>query len=142
MPMRFSASAQIKVKFCDFAALAQFANAQGSSQYVKLEGVDWALTEVTKARVQQQVLTEAVQDAVTRASQIANAAGAGQVKALEISDPGLLSGIHGSTGSVDSMVALTARGAAAGAGGDAESLDLVPEDVELAATVHARFTAS
>lgn len=142
MPMRYAASAEIKVKFCDFTALAKFANTHGGARYVKLEGVEWAFTEVTKTRLKQQVLTEAVQDAVARATQIANAAGAGQVTALEISDPGLLSGIHGSTSAVAGAPGMTMRGAAASAGADAEALDLAPEDVELTAVVHARFTAS
>jgi uncharacterized protein len=137
LPMRFSASAQIKVKFSDFTALAQFANTHGSARYVELEGVDWALTEITKIRVQQQVLTEAVRDAVARATQIANAAGASQVTALEISDPGLLSGIHGTASAAFATSAQTMRGGAS----DADVPDLVPEDVELTAEVHARFTA-
>lgn len=139
MPMRFSASAQIKVKFCDFAVLAQFANTQGSGPFVKLEGVDWTLTEVTKTQVQQRVLVEAVRDATARASQIATAAGLAQVTPLEITDPGLLSGVHGSM-APPAIAAFAARAAAGDAG--AEALDLVPEDVELSANVHARFTAS
>lgn len=137
LPMRFAASAQIKVKFSDFAALAQFANVHGSARYVKLDGVEWALTEITKERLQQQVLTEAVQDATSRASQIAKAAGASQVTALEIADPGLLSGIH-ATPSTAFAAAQTMRGGAPAA----DVPDLAPEDVELSAEVHARFTAS
>lgn len=137
LPMRFDAAAQIKVKFSDFAALAQFANAHGSARFVKLDGVEWALTEITKARLEQQVLTEAVQNAASRATQIAHAAGANQVTALEIADPGLLSGIHGTPGP-----AWAAADRVRGGGSDAEAPDLAPEDVEIAAEVHARFTAS
>lgn len=136
LPMRFAASAQIKVKFLDFAALAQFANAHGSARHVKLEGVEWALTEITKARLEQQVLTEAVQNAVSRATQIAHAAGVNQVTALEIADPGLLSGVHGTPGEAWTPVEHKLRGS------DVEIPDLAPEDVEIAAEVHARFTAS
>lgn len=139
MPLRFSAASQIKVKFSDFAALAQFANVQGSAPFVKLEGVDWTLTELTKTRVQEQVLAEAVRDATNRATQIAKAAGVGPVTPLEITDPGLLSGVHGSSASAPIGAAFATR-AAAGAP-EADAVDLLPEDVELAAQVHARFTA-
>lgn len=138
LPMRFAASAQIKVKFSDFAALAQFANGHGSARYVKLEGVNWTLTEITKTRLQQQILTEAVQDASARATRIANAVGAKKVTALEISDPGLLSGIHAVPSSSFAPSAPTLRGGAPAA----DVPDLVPEDIELFAEVHARFIAS
>jgi uncharacterized protein YggE len=142
LPMRFSAVAQIKVKFCDFAALSQFANTYGSMQYVKLEGVDWALTEVTKAQVEQQVLTEAVRDAFTRASQIAAAAGAGNVTALEIAQPGLLSGIGASGPAANEYGALMGGASRGSAAPEAAALDLAPEDINTSAKVHARFTAS
>jgi uncharacterized protein len=142
LPMRFSAEAQIKVKFCDFAALSRFANTYGSAQFVKLEGVEWALTEATKTQVEQQVLTEAVRDAFTSASQIAAAAGAGNVTALEIAQPGLLSGIHGGDSVAGGEFGAVMRGATRGSSPDGAALDLAPEDIELSAKVHARFTAS
>lgn len=143
LPLRYSAAAQIKVKFCDFTALSRFADTFGGMLFVRLDGVEWTLTDTTKDHLAGQVLAGAVRDAFTKAGRIAAAAGAGEVQAVEISDPGLLSGVVGSGGGRHDDLGMIGRGASAPASAGApDAIELVPEDVELAAQVHARFRAA
>lgn len=139
LPSRYSAKVEIKVKFRDFHALATFAANYGARMFVKLEHVEWALTEATRADLERRVLAGAVKDATLRATQIADAVGAANLEALEVADPGLLSGIAAG-GSVETHYESHGMRVAA-LEGDSEAIDLVPEDLEIVAAVHARFAA-
>lgn len=140
MPWRHSAQADVKVKFRDFAAMAEFVRRFGSLELVKLGPVEWTLTEKTLAELNQAVLIAAVQDARWRAGLIASAAGFHGVVPVEVADPGLLSGLGsgGPGGYGDVAMGVMRRGGSS----DDETVDLAPEDIEVSATVHARFTAS
>ena len=138
-PLRHSAAAKVKVKFRDFAALALFIQEHGVNQFVKIENVEWALTRGTRNRLREQVLAAAVNDAVYRATVMAHAAGLTAVTIIEVADPGLLGGASAGPGPHAGATMRGAIGSAAPGGGP---VDLVPEDVEIAAEVHARFTAA
>lgn len=135
MPMRYAAVADLRVKFRDFKALATYARQLGGRAGVTLDDVEWTLTEITRAKVEAQVLTGAVKRARDRALVMAKAAGAADVAAVEITDPGLMRHVvSAGAGAYESM---SAREAATN--GDDDDLVLVPEDVVVTATVHARF---
>ena len=131
--MRHSAACRAKVKFRDFRALSQFIDAWGSRDGVTVEWVEWTLTEERQRR-EADVLARAVENAKSRAQTMATAAGAGEVRFLELSDPGLL----GTTPVSESFAQARAMKAYDASGG--EGVDLQPEDVELNAQVQARFT--
>jgi len=133
--MRYGAGASLSVKFRDFKALAHYAAELGGRPGVTLNGVGWSLTEVTKAKVEAEVLAGAVKRAHDRALVMAKAAGAVSIVAVEIADPGLLRDVV-STAETGYHGAVT-RGSAAGDG--SEDIQLVPEDIEVSAAVHARF---
>jgi len=138
MPVRYSATVKIKVEFRDFPALARFAADYGSAEFVTMEYVEWTLTDTTKADAERRVLAGAVKDATLRATHVAHAVGATNLEALEVADPGLLSGIAPG-GSVDSQYQSHELRAASGR--DSEGIDLVPEDIEIEAGVDARLAA-
>jgi hypothetical protein len=136
VPMRYAAAASLRVKFRDFKALAEFAETLGSRSGVTMEGVDWTLTEVTRIKIEQEVLASAVKQARERALVIAKASGAVSVVAIDIADPGLMRNVEGAA---DNSYGAAARKAS---GSSSEDIQLAPEDVVVSATVHARFQAA
>jgi uncharacterized protein YggE len=138
-PPVHAASAQVQVKFRDVGALARFVDAWGGVDGVTIVGVRWTLTEATRQDEERRVLARAVEQARERARVIAAAAGAGDVRVVEVADPGLLGGDRHGT-SAPSAVA--GRPAAEAARAALAPVDLAPEDVELSAVVHARFVTA
>lgn len=137
LPMRYAAAASLRVKFRDFKALAAFAGELGGRPGITLEGVEWTLTEVTTTKVEAQVLAGAVKRARDRAMVMAKAAGAVDVVAVEIADPGLMRNV---VSSADSGFGVAAERMASN--GDSEDIQLAPEDIVVSTTVHARFQAA
>lgn len=72
-----------------------------------------------------------------RATTMARAAGERGVKFLELADKGLL----GEDVSFHESQARATSAMRADSSGEAESVNVVPEDVEVTATIHARFMA-
>lgn len=136
VPMRYAATASLRVKFRDFQALAKLAGTLGGRPGVTLERVEWALTEITRAKAEAQVVAGAVKRARERAVVMAKAAGAAEVVAVEIADPGLMRDVVSTTDGGYGVVA--ERSASSG---NPDDIQLVPEDVVISATVHARFRA-
>lgn len=135
MPMRHGASAQAKVKFRDFTALSAFIDQWGGRDGISVNHVQWTLTETRRVREEAAVLARAVDEARQRAQAMATAAGAGAVRFIEIADPGLLS--VGREFAGQQAYAMKARG---GMHSPDEGVNVSPEDVELDATIQARFT--
>ncbi|MBW3085605.1 hypothetical protein KEM60_01807 [Austwickia sp. TVS 96-490-7B] len=142
LPLRHQVSAEVKVKFRDFAALAHFVQQVGGTAGVTLHHVEWTLTEVTQERLRQQLLAQAVAEATSRAVTLATAAGAAEVVPLEIADPGLLSGVGGAMTTL-SVGGTSWRGAhLSDSSPSGEGVRVLPEDIVLEAEVHARFGAT
>lgn len=135
LPMRHGAAASAKVKFQDFQALSRFIDVWGSREGVTVAFVEWNLTQDARRREEAAVLSRAVENARDRAQVMADAAGAGQVRFLEIADPGLLV-----DGAAEANYGASAKMMRAAYDGGGEGVNLRPEDVELEAHVHARFT--
>ena len=138
LPMRHAASARIMVKFRDFPTLAGFADHWGGRPGITLGHIEWTLTEARQKETERSVLAQAVEVARERAQVLATAAGAGEVRCLEVSDPGMLG--HRTEGE-PMMLAASRSAYAKDAGGGGEGIEIAPEDVDIEATVHARFTA-
>ena len=138
LPMRHAASARLMVKFRDFPTLAGFADHWGGRPGVTLGHIEWILTEARQKETERSVLAQAVEVARERAQVLATAAGAGEVRCLEVSDPGMLG--HRTEGE-PMMLAASRSAYAKDAGGGGEGIEIAPEDVDIEATVHARFTA-
>ena len=138
VPMRHSAHARIMVKFRNFPTLAGFADHWGGRPGVTLGHIESTLTETRQKETERSVLAQAVEVARERAQVLATAAGAGEVRCLEVSDPGMLG--HRTEGE-PMMLAASRSAYAKDAGGGGEGIEIAPEDVDIEATVHARFTA-
>lgn len=75
--VRHVAAATVTVELDDPRALADQARRWGERTDVQVEGVEWSLTEETRAARTEEVLTAAVADATARAAVYARAAGRG-----------------------------------------------------------------
>lgn len=106
---------------------------------VEVGWVDWHLTPETRAQVERDVAAQAVGAAVTRAQAYAGALGLAEVTPREIADVGLIS--SGQPPTPAPMMA-SARGAKFSAdAGSGPAMEYEPEEIVIAATVEARFTA-
>jgi uncharacterized protein YggE len=139
LPPVFHARADFSVKFSDFDALAAWIEAVATVDGVALGHIVWALTEASITGVTAEVRSRAVKDAVAKASVFAQSIGLGSVTAIAIADPGMLGDqVRGA----DSGLQDFARMSAKGVGFEHEpALSLKPEEIEVAATVDARFIA-
>lgn len=135
LPLVHHASVGLEVKFRDFGALTRWVGQHvETTQGFGLEGVTWALTEARRQELAREVRTRAVRDAAQRAQEYADALDLGPVRPVAIADAGMLGdGLHPSGGAEASYLR------AGGASDADENLQLSPEDIEVAATVDARF---
>jgi uncharacterized protein YggE len=136
LPLVHHASVGVAVKFRDFQALSRWVGEHvAGTDGFRLSSVEWALTVRRRDELAQQVRSRAVQDAVTRAQQYADALGLGKVIPVALADAGMLgANLHPTAGPGVALM----RAASTGGAPDVE---LVPEDIEVSAEVDARFLA-
>ena len=133
-----NAAITISVKFKDFDALADWLAQVANVPGVQVNGIDWTLTEAKRTAVTTEVRSRAVRDAADKARVFAQAIGLGQITATAIADPGML-GVRGDGADpAPSMM----RAAAFAAPSPEAAFDFTPEDIEVSASVDARFEAS
>lgn len=138
LPMVHHAAVGVEVKFGDFTALSRWVgeHVSGTGGF-RVAQVTWALTAARRDALIADARTRAVRDAAARAQQYADALGLGAVRPVAIADAGMLGlQLHPEGGQGGTFL----RAAAAPAGG-AGDVELLPEDIEVAATVDARFIA-
>lgn len=138
LPLVHHASATVAVKFSDFAEMSRWIGTHtAGTEGFRVTGIEWALTAARRDQLNKEVRTKAVADAVVRAEQYAAALGFSRVRPVAVADAGMLgSGLVPSGGATAAFM----RAASAPAGGG--EVALVPEDIEVSATVDARFVAS
>ena len=135
LPLVHHARVGIEVKFRDFAALSRWVGQHvANTEGFRVSGVEWALTSKRKDELLQEVRTRAVEDAVSRAQQYADALGLGKIRPVAIADAGMLGENPHPEGG-----APPARLRAASAPAGAAEVELLPEDIEVSAAVDARF---
>ncbi|MCF6391085.1 SIMPL domain-containing protein [Mycobacterium sp. MBM] len=137
LPMVHHASVGVEVKFRDFAALSRWVgeHVSGTAGF-RVTQVLWALTAARREMLVVDARTRAVRDAAARAQQYADALQLGAVRPVAIADAGML-GVQPLAGAGTGGTFL--RAAATGAGGG--EIELAPEDIEVSATIDARFVA-
>ncbi|RUR00963.1 SIMPL domain-containing protein [Labedella endophytica] len=138
LPLVYHAAVLMEVKFRDFARLADWVERLATIDGVTITGIDWALTEVTKARLTADARHRAVLDATERASSYAHSLGLSTLRPLALADPGML-GDETRPAAPSNGVAMSRSMKADAA---ASGLDLKPEDITISAKVHARFSAA
>lgn len=138
LPLVHNAAVSMEVKFRDLGRLAEWAEQLASRDGVTIDGIDWALTEVTKARLTADARHRAVLDATEKARGYARSLGLTSVHPLALADPGMLGDQSRPSTAGDSVQMARASKQAV----TSEGLDLKPDDITISARVHARFSAA
>lgn len=141
LAMVYHAVINFTAKFNDFDALSRFVESAATTNGVAIGNLEWALTDERQLAVDNEVRTGAVADAVAKATAYAHAIGLSTVTTTAIADPGMLGDQTGGSGGGYEMVSASRGFMRADSAGTAE-LSLSPEDIEVSATVDARFVAS
>jgi hypothetical protein len=135
LPLVHHASVGFEVKFRDFNALSRWVGEHvADTEGFRVSHVEWELTSKRRTALQRQVRTRAVEDAVIRAQQYAEALGLAKIRPVAIADAGMLgASLHpeGGVGAAHLRMAVPAGGA--------RDVELLPEHIEVSATVDARF---
>ena len=137
LPPVFHSRVGFSVKFSDFAVMAEWIEQVAVIEGLTIGAISWALTEARKTAVIAEVRSRAVEDAVAKASMYAQSIGLGSVHAVALADPGMLGDRVGASddGASPQMSPMMVTGVA-------PELSLSPEDIEVDATVDARFVAN
>lgn len=136
----YHAAIDFTAKFNDFDELARFIEETVDIDGVSIGYINWTLTEMRTRSVTDEVRSKAVADAVDKATAYAKAIGCGSVTAVAVADPGMLgdqSRASGEYGMEQASLALKSMDV-----GGAAELSFKPEEIEVSATVDARFVAS
>lgn len=138
LPLVYHASIGVQVEFGDFTALSSWVGGQvAGTEGFAVSTIDWTLIPTHREELHREVRNRAVQDAVTRAQQYADALGLGPIRPVAVADAGML---PDTSGPVDVQGVRQVRTAAALAGGGPD-MELMPKDIELSVLVDARFVA-
>ncbi|WP_029144444.1 SIMPL domain-containing protein [Microbacterium luticocti] len=122
------ASVEFTATFTDVAALSWWLGEVAARDGVQVGEIDWRLTRETRSTLEREAATHAVHVAVERATAYAQALGMSHITPVELSDASL----HAPAIPLMRMAAAPA---------DDPGLALQPDDIVVAATVEARFTA-
>jgi uncharacterized protein YggE len=133
LPLVSHARIGFTVRFTDFDALAGWIERIAKIAGVEVGFIAWDLTDSSRTTATAEVRSRAVKDAVAKASVYAQSIGLGTVTATALADPGMLGVSSGAEPSPRMMKAMAATG---------PELTLKPADIEITATVDARFIAS
>ena len=138
--MRFSEQVAVKVKFSDFDTLGVWLTGALILDGVRLNHIDWALTEQHKKEIKQQLRETAVRMAREKADQYVAAAGLRTSAVKAIADVGLLGGGRSTIDYSEGNFA--ARGSALGMNtSSTDGYNFAPEDVLISASIDAEFLA-
>lgn len=137
LPLVHHASLEVSATFVDLDAFSGWLGEIAELDAVQLDGVQWMLTDATRAAVEADVAAQAVRVAMTRATAYAAALGLTDVTAVELADVGLLSGGAAAAASGPSPRMLMA----ASPMDSGVSLELQPAQIVVSAAVEARFSA-
>ncbi|MBX3067424.1 MAG: SIMPL domain-containing protein [Cryobacterium sp.] len=141
LPFVYHASIGFNAAFSDFAALSKLVEQLASIEGVSLGSITWELTDARLKALTTEVQAKAVQDAAAKAKSYAKAAGFKKVQAVAIADPGML-GNSGSSAEAPRLKMAAMRSFAGREADAVPELSLKPEDIEVSASVDARFEAS
>ncbi|AWB93863.1 SIMPL domain-containing protein [Aeromicrobium chenweiae] len=127
---------RVRAEFVDFERLSSLLDDWSGVDGVEIAGIAWDVTAANRRAYEAEARTAAVEDAVTKAQAYADAVGRGRVVAVQVADPGMLTGPGASAGDVQLLQA-----SAKVAGDDGPVLDLAPEEILVRVEVDARFRA-
>lgn len=134
LPFVHTATAPVTVTFADAGALSEWLGSVATNEGVIVTGVEWTLTDATKAAVTADVRAQAVKAAVRAAATYAAALALTGLTPVAVADPGLLD-----PGALQPGFAAAPMGASLRMKGSSPAMDLAPQPITVAATVHVRF---
>lgn len=133
------AALDVQAVFADFDALARWVEQVALIPDAQLSSIEWELTDETRRGAIAGVRSDAVADAVAKATTYAAAIGLTSVTAIAVADPGML----GDAGSPASGGGMQYRMSAMKASDSmAPQLEFRPEPIVLSTSVDARFRAN
>lgn len=132
----YRASIDFTATFEDFSELSQWVSEISGGDGIEIGYVDWHLTDETRAKVEQEVASEAIHVAVRRAEAYAAALGRKTVTAVAVADQGLM---HSKEQAAPVMMRAMMSSDSMGSGPD---MNYQPEEIVVSATVEAQFVAS
>lgn len=125
------ASVSFAATFADVSELSLWVSEISEWEGVEIGGVEWKLTPETRASIERSTGTTAVSVAIARAQTYANALGLTTVTAVSVADAGLISQPSQQVSARAFMLAESAT----------RVMEYEPDDIEVTATVEARFRA-
>ena len=135
------AALDLTAKFKDFDSLSAWIESVVEIPGANVASIEWTLTDGKITTVNAEVRSRAVKDAVAKATVYAQSIGLGSVTATAIADPGMLGDAGGlSDGGIGGMPRSVAMKSSFDADASA-ALALKPEQIEVSASVDARFVA-
>ena len=134
--LRFRVDVRVEAEFDDFEQLSTFLDRWAVEDGLEIGRIDWDVTEANREAYEAELRQEAVRNAAVKARAFAEAAGRGEVTAVQLADPGMLQA-QAEYGASRAM----ALGAPAGMPGGGPTLDLTPDDITIGAAVDAKFVA-
>ena len=138
LPLVHHAQVDLQATFADFAVLSRWITGAMTVPGVSVDRIAWALTEDRRRALVDEVRTAAVRDARERAQAYADALDLGPVRVRALADAGML-GLAPQAGQSGTEMAMYARGADLGGGGD---LAFTPQDVAVTTEVDAVFVVA
>lgn len=138
LPVVYHSAASVTVTFTDFSALSEWIGDASLLEGVTVNGIDWALSDETVREITRQAQRDAVAEAREKAETYAQSLGLESLTPVALSDPGLL----GDENQPAPMMAMAADSMRLRSGGGGGGPQFTPEEIVVAASVHARFSAS
>ena len=143
LPLVFHSAIDVSAKFLDFDALSRWVEATAAIEFVTISSISWDLTVATRSSVTADVRSQAVKDAVAKATVYAEAIGLGTVTAVALADQGMLGDpSSGASGGAPAMQYRSALKMQAFDGAQGPTLALKPEEIAVESVVDGRFVAT
>ncbi len=133
---RFRAQARVQVRFRDFAALGAWCLDVAGREDVAVDRISWSLTEATRTTAVDELRARAARDAVARATAYTGALDLPAPRMTALWEDGLRPGPGAPGGGGEPLRAMRAAAFDGGA-----TLELQPQDIELAVALSADFEA-
>jgi uncharacterized protein YggE len=132
LPLVYHSRATLSATFSGLDAVGGWIDALSAHEGVSISGIDWDLTDGTRQELEERCQRDAVSQAVAKASVYAKALGLGDVRPVEIAEPGAFGTNEPGFGTVSRMSLASAAG----------PTEFAPEPVRIDVQVFARFRAA
>jgi uncharacterized protein len=137
--VRYTASTSFTIRFADFEKLGNACTNLANLPFASISRVGWELTEKTKTAGTSEVRRLAVEDAVSKAKDLARAVGKHNVVPVEISSDAPVSQMRPAVATT--MFGSSAMAPPSIASKSGEALNFEPEDINMDCHIHMKLEA-